>query len=320
MQTQQLAVPPVQIRHEEAVKGTYDIISIMLKYGGIYELSEGCYQGDQNRSYTEAQQLQQKHLLNLTGLKRGDHLFDIGCGHGVLLQEAKRQGIINKGITLSRKQFEDHRDLDTYLLNWRQIPEKRPNWENQFDAVCAIGSLEHFVSPREVADNLKEKIYLSFFRVCRWLLKPGGRLVVTAIHYRPELVLCTKNAQNQYYKPWRWFSGQFHLGTLAWLGGSYYPIVDELPPIAESIGFSLDFQEDGTKDYFFTSEHWLNELKNKMLKTSLLREILHEFKVYPFHTTYGLLCLLLFQSWNWQFRGNGDDPPTKLLRYVWKKK
>jgi len=320
MLTDEIEVPQVVPGHEKAIRGMYDILSSVLKRCGISELTEGRYENDSNRPYALAQKLQQQYLLRLAGLKTGDRMLDIGCGHGILLGEAKIHNIIGTGITLSPNQIKTNHSLDMHLLNWRDIPEKKPEWQEQFNGVMAIGSLEHFVSPREAAEGIKNDVYFAFFEVCRWLLKPGGRLVVTAIHYLPNMILQPKMARNQFFKPWRWRTLDFHLGSLAWLGGAYYPTVGELAPIAKKCGFRLNHEEDGTKDYYLTNEMWMKKLRGALLKSKILKEIFNEFKRYPFHTMYGFLCIVLFQSWSWQFRGNGGDPPTKLLRYAWQKK
>lgn len=311
-------IPLLAEGHEKTVQGVYDIINIMQKKSGILELTEGRYEDNPNRDYYYAQGLQQKHLLTLAEIKPGDKLLDIGCGMGVLLREAKHQDIKGCGITLSKKQLESHTDIETYLLNWRHIIKNKPEWENNFDSICAIGSLEHFVSPKET--DQKTEIYNSFFETCRWLLKPGGHLVVTAIHYRPEYILDQENAYNQINKPWLWFRGaQFHLGILAWLGGAYYPTIGDLPPIAKNKGFKLIEEEDGTKDYYHTSEFWLKNMIQKSLTTNMQKTILGQFNKYPLHTTYGMMSLMLFKNWNWQFRADKKGKaPTKLIRYSWK--
>jgi len=320
MQTQQKKIHPVAQGHERMVKGMYAAMSLLLERCGIWELTEGRYEDEPNRPYALAQKLQQKHLLNLANLKTGDKMLDIGCGHGVLLRAAKEEGIVGTGITISPDQMKHHNGCNTNLLNWRDIMEKKPEWKKQFDAVCAIGSLEHFVSPREAATGKKEEVYQSFFQVCRWLLKPGGRLVVTSIHYLPELVLRPKMARNQFFEPWRWFTPEFHLGCMAWSGGAYYPIVGELTPIAKQCNFRLDHEEDGTKDYHYTSEVWIKSLNQALLRSKLLGDLIKKFRKYPAPTFYGSLCILLFQSWNWQFRDyKNQGPPTRLLRYVWER-
>jgi len=321
MITQAIKMAGALPEHEKAVKGIYDTVGLMFEKGGIEELTEGRFQGDPLRSYEYAQILQQNHLIELAGLKPNDSFLDIGCGHGVLLNQAKKQGIIGTGITLSERQIRDHKDLDTHLLNWRDIQQKKPEWEGRFDAITAIGSLEHYVSPEEAANNMSGEIYKSFLEVAKWLLKPGGKLVVTAIHYLPELILKPELATNLFLKPWKYFSGQFHLGTLAWLGGAYYPTIGELPPIAKDLGFNLSLEEDGTQDYYFTSEEWMRRSRRVLLTTNFIKTLLLEkSKKFPSHAKYGLFCLFLFQSWNWQFRPKNGQAPTKLLRYVWEKR
>lgn len=320
MQTQQLKVPPVVPGHERMVKGVYAAMSLLLKRCGVGELTEGRYEDEPGRPYRVAQELQQKHLLDLAGLKAREKMLDIGCGHGVLLRAARGKGIIGTGITISPDQMKFHNGLDTHLLNWRDIPEKKPEWQEQFNGVMAIGSLEHFVSPQEAAVGKKREIYQAFFEVCQWLLKPGGKLVVTAIHYLPDLILQPKMARNQFSKPWRWYTPEFHLGSVAWLGGAYYPIVGELDPIAKQCDFFINHEEDGTKDYHYTSEVWLKSLSGALLRLKLFGGLIKEFKKYPTSTLYGFICFFLFQSWHWQFRDRpGQGPPTRLIRYAWKR-
>lgn len=314
-----IEVPKVVPGHEESVRGMYDVLRFVLKQSNVNELTEGCHEDDLSRSYEEAQRLQQIHLLDIAGAEEGHNLFDIGCGHGVLLREAKRRGVNGVGITLSPDQLQTHQGLKTHLLNWRDILKKQPHWRGCFDVITAVGSLEHFVSPEEATMGKKTDVYDAFFDVCRQLLKRSGRLLVTAIHYKPGKVLHPKWAKNQYFSPWRWFSPQFHLGSMAWLGGAYYPTVGDLEKRAKQSGFKLLLEEDGTKDYYFTSEEWLRRWKGAILTVETVKGLVSQFRRYPKHIAYGMLAIVVFQSWNWQFREKNGEAPTVLLRYVWKR-
>ena len=238
------------------------------------------------------------------------------------MKAAQKIGIEGIGITLSEAQLDFHEDLETYVVNWRNVKEEFPGWKGKFEAVTAIGSLEHFVSPEEAYWGFSNQIYGDFFETMSWLLKPGGKLVVTAIHYKENLVLEPQMAKNLFIRPWTWGSPQFHLGVLSWLGGAYYPKVGELDPIAFKKGFWLDHQEDGTEDYRLTSEIWQQKLRSILFNfNGLSWDLTKKAFRHPVHSTWGIVALGLTESWVKQFRFNErKEYPTQLVRYVWSKR
>ena len=80
--------------YEKRVANFYVLMGVTTKWSGLLELTEGRYEGDESRSYKEAQSLQQDHLLDLVDLKAGQKVLDIGCGHGVLMRKAKEREAI----------------------------------------------------------------------------------------------------------------------------------------------------------------------------------------------------------------------------------
>ena len=86
--------------------------------------------------------------------------------------------------------------------------------------------------------------------------------------------------------------------------------------------FALAGEFDGTQDYHWTSEKWFAEVRRKMkswrLGPRIAARLLKHFLRHPRHATTMYVCLLVAESWQWQFRG--EKPPARLLRQVWEAK
>ena len=83
--------------------------------------------------------------------------------------------------------------------------------------------------------------------------------------------------------------------------------------------FQLEKTIDGTHDYHWTSEEWLRRVQREARRLGKLPGLVSRslpFLVkHPTQCATMLWCMLVSQSWNWQFRS--DDPPTRLLRQTW---
>lgn len=137
-------------------------------------LPRGAALRDLYRQMSDQEYLSEEHgrrvtarrLLDLLGryAPRG-RLLDVGCGHGLLLDEARRRGYVVNGIELSEDAARYARGrLD---LPVREIPiEHRSLDRERFDAILLIDVLEHLDDPRRS------------LRRCMELLAPGGALLV----------------------------------------------------------------------------------------------------------------------------------------------
>lgn len=119
----------------------------------------------------EAQENKYRLVFDKLGLREGDRLLDVGCGWGGMVRYAAKRGVKAIGVTLAEEQVKWGNDkihelgledsAEIRLMDYRDVPE------TDFDAVSAIGVLEHVGR-----DN-----YAEFFQLMYDHLKPGGRML-----------------------------------------------------------------------------------------------------------------------------------------------
>lgn len=306
-------------RHRRGDTGTvvrcYSLFDRFFPACGLLDYTEGIYPQPET-SYEEAQQNQIHYVLDEVLCGPGMRVLEIGCGNGNLLAEVSRRRARGVGLTISPEQVAlcRRRGLDVRLLDYRDLDEE---FSGQFDAVVANGPVEHFVQPRDAEQGLADDIYRKFFAICHRAIDPlshNRRMINTTIHFvRPP------EPRDLLRSPWSfpWDSDNFHWAMLARSFGGWYPVEGQLERTAAGL-FRQRRITDGTRDYHLTSEEWLRRIKAvlptwrgaKIIESSLSFALRH-----PGQYANMLTCMLVSQSWNWQFRGK--SPPTRLLRQTW---
>jgi cyclopropane-fatty-acyl-phospholipid synthase len=266
------------------------------------DLTEGLYEGDVARSYEDAQRRKRQFLLDSANVGRGSRAFDVGCGHGTLLQDIAGRGALGMGITLSEKQaaYCARQGLSVAVRNWKALGDA---WDAQFDAVIASGSLEHFVSPRD--HKTADTTYRAFFRKCHELLDPASsapRVVVTTCVFHRRF--------SRQDGPWK-----KHLLNLGYFMDGCYPKSPESLIACSEPWFRVVERRDATEDYLRTSRFW----KEKLVDTWTPKKALTFGRLIAQNAHHPLdvvMALKFFrdQSWIWQFEG--ADPPVRLLQLV----
>jgi cyclopropane fatty-acyl-phospholipid synthase-like methyltransferase len=249
--------------------------------------------------------------------RSGSRVIDIGCGNGELLEAARRRGARAVGITISPEQVRlcIDRGLDCRLMNYRNLDN---SWCEQFDAVIANGPIEHFVQAREAAAGRDDAIYRRMFEIFHRLIDPASpvrKFINTTIYFvRPPA------PRNLLYSPFRfrWGSDNFHWAMLERSFGGWYPRMGQLEASANKL-FAVTKTVDGTEDYHLTSEEWLRRVQREFRRISVAPRLawnsLGVIARHPKQCFTMLACMMVSQSWNWQFRT--ADPPTRLLRQTW---
>src|SRR5437588_1712189 len=94
----------------------------------------------------------------------GGRLLDVGCGHGLLLDEARRRGYSGLGLEMSAAAAAYARD--TLGLDVREHTIEQLDEQERFDAIMLVDLLEHVGDP------------VSTIEQCIAHLRPGGVLCV----------------------------------------------------------------------------------------------------------------------------------------------
>jgi cyclopropane fatty-acyl-phospholipid synthase-like methyltransferase len=300
----------------QTVVNCYSLFDKFFPICGMLDYTEGIYHDNPSTSYDKAQQDQIGYVLDEVKCRKDVRVLDVGCGNGTLLEEVRRRGAKGIGITISPEQVAlcRQKGLDVQLLDYKEIGEE---WNAQFDAVVANGPVEHFVQAKEAAEGKADTIYSQMFRTFQRVINPASpvrRLINTTIHFvrrpEPEDLLRSPLA----FRP---LSDNFHYALLARSFGGYYPVEGQFERCAEGC-FELTKTVDGTYDYHLTSEEWLRRIRRALRTVMGLRILAKSLPVMarqPKQCVTMLLCMLVSQSWNWQFRT--ANPPTKLLRQTW---
>jgi cyclopropane fatty-acyl-phospholipid synthase-like methyltransferase len=303
---------------EPTVVNCYSFFDKVFPNCDLLDYTEGMYHGDPATPYHVAQRNQIEYLLDEVECGPKTRLIDVGCGNGELLAAAAERGATAVGITISPEQVKlcTDRGLDARLLNYRELGRE---WCEQFDAVIANGPIEHFAQARDAIEGREGVIYRRMFDIFHRLLDPRSavrRLVNTTIHF-----VSTPDPNELVESPWRfrWGTDRFHWAMLEKSFGGWYPRLGQLESCAAG-QFELQKTVDGTQDYHWTSEAWLARVSAELRRAGrvpgLVWRSLPVIARHPKQCATMLVCMLVSQSWNWQFRG--ADPPTRLLRQTWR--
>lgn len=303
--------------HEQTTVNCYTFFDKVFPACGMLDYTEGMYHGDPQTPYEVAQRNQIEWILDQAGCRAGTRLLEIGCGNGNLLAAAGERGTHATGITISPEQVAlcRGRGLHALRLDYRDIDAA---WDGHFDAVIANGPIEHFVQPADAAAGQDDAIYRRMFEIVHRVLdsvSPVRRFVNTTIHFveRPQPGELQRSPwrlpRNSAAAHWAWLERSF---------GGFYPVVGQFERCAQGL-FRLIDTVDGTEDYRLTSEAWLVRVQQELSSVQGLARTglrsLPFFVRHPQQAAEMLYCMLVSQSWNWQFRG--EHPPTRLLRQTW---
>jgi cyclopropane-fatty-acyl-phospholipid synthase len=127
---------------------------------------------DTTTTLEDAQEAKYELICRKLSLEPGMRLLDIGCGWGgMLIHAARHHGARAVGVTLSRPQADLARErvADAGLADRVEVRfgDFRDVTDGPYDAISSIGMFEH-VGLVELA---------AYFRRCRGLLAPRGRMV-----------------------------------------------------------------------------------------------------------------------------------------------
>lgn len=146
-----------------------DLYEIMLDK----RLTYSCGYWAEAKSLDAAQEAKLDLICRKLGLKKGDHVLDIGCGWGsFMFYAAEKYGVKVTGVTVSKEQAafvaerakRDKLPVTAKLIDYRDLT-------GTFDHVVSVGMFEH-VGPKN---------YKTYFKAVKKLLKPGGLFLLHTI-------------------------------------------------------------------------------------------------------------------------------------------
>lgn len=105
-------------------------------------------------------------LLDLIGDRAPGRLLDVGCGHGLLLDEARRRGYDVMGLELSTRAAAHARDRLGLTVLEAPLEALGAVQDGRWDVVVLADVLEHLEDPAGALER------------CHRLLAPGGALLV----------------------------------------------------------------------------------------------------------------------------------------------
>jgi cyclopropane-fatty-acyl-phospholipid synthase len=117
----------------------------------------------------QAQTDKLSRLSRFAHVKAGQHVIDVGCGWGGLMQYIHQNyaGVTTHGLTLSTQQAQYVK-----AMNMPDTSVELCTWQNykvtgrQFDAIISIGAFEHFATYEEHSKDQQRDIYRQFFDWC----------------------------------------------------------------------------------------------------------------------------------------------------------
>lgn len=238
----------------EQIEETYNYMDEVwrLSFGPHPDLSCALFNGDFSKTLEQAQRDKHEFILDSLGVGAGSRVLDVGCGWGPLLDAVRRRGARGVGITLSTKQMEACRDggLEAHILDWKDLT---PETFGAFDAVAAVGPLEHFCSPEDYWAGRQDEIYRSFFATCHALVPAGGRMYVQSMVWGrnapsdfAKVSLDAPKGSNEYVTA---MIGRFYPGSFGAFGKEH--IIRCAAPLFRAVTTS-----DGRLDYLETMRQW----------------------------------------------------------------
>ena len=236
-------------RDSRAVRHHYDVPPEFFRLFLGPTMTYSCAIFSRGASDLEAAQ-EAKHELvcQKLGLRRGQHVLDVGCGWGSFaIHAAQRHGVHVSGITLSPPQVETARRraeeagvadrTDFRVADYRELAGE------SFDAVASIGMVEHVGG--EQMDEYARRL--------RSVLRPGAQLLNHGI----------ANLRQQDPDP-----GDFS-ARYVFPDGAPQPLSRVLLAL-ERAGLETHHLEDFRDDYAETLRHWARRLDENIEEATRL--------------------------------------------------
>ena len=322
----------IRIKSEkEALANSYDWFDFTMHPDNFDtnrgDLTEGLYDGNYELNAESAMKKKYDTYYDFLKLQSGMTLLDLGCGYCHWAKYLKKRGINVIGVTLSLPQKEkcENYKIKVYLEDFRKFIAQT---NKTFDAVCALGSLEHLTSGGMTIKE-EERVHNEFFRNINRILKPGAMALITVCNMNPnysgwKIYSNEANKSNKYN-----LKDYVHMYNIAtFYGCGRYPHLYDYRKYLNNF-FMIDKAQNITEDYRwagirFGDNHWQN---SKIFINTPYRFAKFAQYILTDPWIIGRLNYSFMKSWYWQFGGdskfpkkNNDNSPVIVNCYVLKNK
>lgn len=203
--------------------------------------SSALYQDGAN-DLASAQTAKYRALAQAIGLKRGDHVLEIGCGWGGFAEYAAGEiGCRVTGLTISNQQLAFARERIEKAGLSHLVDLRFQDYRDETAKYDAIVSIEMF-------EAVGEKYWPVYFSKVRQCLKPGGRAGLQIITIKPEA-----------YEDYR--ANPDFIQRYVFPGGML-PTEEHLATLGENAGLELIGQRAFGPDYGRTLAEWRERFWN----------------------------------------------------------
>ena len=242
-------------------------------------------------------------------------ILDIGCGNVHWLQYCKSKGVDGVGITISESQYEYNTKNGLKIILGDIHKDILTTIKTKFDAISAIGPVEHFCS---VSQPMSKNIIIieKYYNQVKKLIDPNSE----SRRYLNSYM--TTNHKYSKHKNFNWYCNVYIIASA--FGYGCYLRENDIDKIYSSKNSKLLIKEDYTEDYrwggvrdknswaycnykFDTPYHIANFVKDVFIDPSWWQRFLYGY----------------FNCWLWQFGGTkrvpmpeNKDTPIRSYIYV----
>lgn len=172
--------PVIRKNSRHNIQTHYDLTNdfYALWLGDSMTNSSAIFDGEFSLSLRDAHAKKYQRIIDVLGLKAGDHVLELGCGWGGFATYAADLGIYVTGITSCTSQLECAKDKINLLglqsrmeIYFRDFEDLGEDLTRKYDAVVSI----------ELLETLGERNWSDYFNTIASCLNNGGRALIQSV-------------------------------------------------------------------------------------------------------------------------------------------
>ena len=274
------------------------------------DLSEGLFDNNWNLTNVEAYNNKFGTYFKYLNLEPGMKILDIGCGNGHWLQYCKNRGVDGMGITICKSQVDLCKKNGLHVIQGDVIKGILKKINGKFDAVSAIGPVEHFSSVSS-SESECNKLLQTYYNDVMSLIDTNSK----SRRYLNSYM--TTNTEYSKYRTPEWY---YHIYLIcSTFGYGFYNSDKNMVKIystqnsQKGIESKIIEKRDYTEDYRWMMARNKNSNGYCNYKVRTSQQVLQFIE--DVLTDSGWWARFLYgasDSWLWQFGGTSETPIPKI--------